>query len=185
MMVLKTDREIDIMREAGRIAAEALAWAGRNAVAGRTTRELDAGVEEIIRSRGATPEFKGYHGFPASICASVNDENDHVAEDHRRVVDLHGRARAAPTRVGATTAREVVVVDGEREHVGGAGPVEEPAVQVGDRHLVDEDQRHFGIRRDPFVVEDGAREPQPAMEVDGHRRLLVGPVDAHRASLRS
>jgi methionyl aminopeptidase len=77
MMVLKTDREIDIMREAGRIAAEALAWAGRNAVAGRTTRELDAGVEEIIRSRGATPEFKGYHGFPASICASVNDEIVH------------------------------------------------------------------------------------------------------------
>jgi len=76
-MVLKTDREIAIMREAGRIAAEALAWAGRNAVPGRTTAELDAGVEEIIRSRGGTPEFKGYHGFPASICASINDEIVH------------------------------------------------------------------------------------------------------------
>jgi len=77
MMVLKTDREIAIMREAGRIAAEALAWAGRNAMPGRTTAELDAGVEEIIRSRGGTPEFKGYHGFPASICASINDEIVH------------------------------------------------------------------------------------------------------------
>jgi len=77
MMVLKTDREIGLLREAGRIAAEALAWAGRNAVPGRTTAELDAGVEAMIRARGATPEFKGYHGFPASICASVNDEVVH------------------------------------------------------------------------------------------------------------
>lgn len=77
MMVLKTDREIGLLREAGQIAAEALAWAGRNAVPGRTTAELDAGVEAMIRARGATPEFKGYHGFPASICASVNDEVVH------------------------------------------------------------------------------------------------------------
>ena len=77
MMVLKTTREIGYLREAGRIAAEALAWAGRNAVPGRTTGELDAGVEAILRKRGATPEFKGYHGFPAAICASVNDEIVH------------------------------------------------------------------------------------------------------------
>lgn len=77
MMVLKTPREIELLREAGRIAAEALAWAGRNAVPGRTTAELDAGVEGILRDRGATPEFKGYHGFPASICASINDEIVH------------------------------------------------------------------------------------------------------------
>lgn len=77
MMVLKTDREIGLLREAGQIAAEALGWAGRNAVPGRTTAELDAGVEAMIRARGGTPEFKGYHGFPASICASVNDEVVH------------------------------------------------------------------------------------------------------------
>jgi methionyl aminopeptidase len=77
MMVLKSAREIGHLREAGQIAASALAWAGRNAVPGRTTGELDAGVEEIVRSAGATPEFKGYHGFPASICASVNDEIVH------------------------------------------------------------------------------------------------------------
>jgi len=87
MMVLKTDREIGILREAGRIAAEALAWAGRNAVPGRTTAELDAGVEEIIRSRGATPEFKGYHGFPASICASINDEIVHGIPSARELRD--------------------------------------------------------------------------------------------------
>ena len=77
MMVLKTSREIDCLREAGQIAADALAWAGQNAVPGRTTAELDAGVEALLRQRGATPVFKGYHGFPASICASVNDEIVH------------------------------------------------------------------------------------------------------------
>jgi len=77
MMVLKTSREIDCLREAGRIAADALSWAGRNAVPGRTTAELDAGVEAILRERGATPVFKGYHGFPATICASINDEIVH------------------------------------------------------------------------------------------------------------
>lgn len=77
MMVLKTSREIGLMREAGQIAARALRWAGRNAVPGRTTAELNAGVEEIIRTAGATPEFLGYHGFPASICASINDEIVH------------------------------------------------------------------------------------------------------------
>jgi methionyl aminopeptidase len=75
--VLKSRREIALLREAGRIAAEALAWAGRHAVPGATTGELDAGVESLIRARGATPEFKGYRGFPASICASVNDEIVH------------------------------------------------------------------------------------------------------------
>jgi len=86
MMVLKTAREIELLRSAGRIAAEALAWAGRNAVPGRTTGELDAGVEEIIRSHGATPEFKGYHGFPASICASINDEIVHGIPSGERVL---------------------------------------------------------------------------------------------------
>ena len=84
-MVLKTGREIDLMREAGQIAADALAWAGRNSVPGRTTAELDAGVEKIIRDRGAVPEFKGYHGFPASICASVNDEIVHGIPSSREL----------------------------------------------------------------------------------------------------
>lgn len=86
-MVLKSPREIGYLREAGSIAADALAWAGRNAVPGRTTAELDAGAEEIVRSRGASPEFKGYHGFPASICASVNDEIVHGIPGGRELQD--------------------------------------------------------------------------------------------------
>ena len=87
MMVLKTSREIDCLREAGRIAADALSWAGRNACPGRTTAELDAGVEAILRDHGATPVFKGYHGFPASICASANDEIVHGIPGPRALKD--------------------------------------------------------------------------------------------------
>ncbi|MHC4954761.1 MAG: type I methionyl aminopeptidase [Planctomycetota bacterium] len=87
MMVLKTSREIDCLREAGAIAADALSWAGKNAVPGRTTGELDAGVEALLRERGATPVFKGYHGFPASICASVNDEIVHGIPGDRVLVE--------------------------------------------------------------------------------------------------
>ena len=58
------------MREAGRITALALAAVGEAVLPGVTTGELDALAEEVIRSHGAMPAFKGYHGFPATICAS-------------------------------------------------------------------------------------------------------------------
>jgi methionyl aminopeptidase len=82
---IKTDDEFRAMREAGRIVAEVLAWARENVAAGMTTGDLDAEAERIIRSRGATPEFKGYRGFPASICASVNDEVVHGIPGRRRL----------------------------------------------------------------------------------------------------
>ncbi len=60
------------MREGGTITAACLKMLAENAQVGVTTKELDRMAEEFIRSRGATPEFKGYQGFPASICASPN-----------------------------------------------------------------------------------------------------------------
>ena len=74
---LKTSAQIELMRAAGLVVADALA-AMRAAVApGVSTAELDALAEERIRAAGAVPSFKGYHGFPASICASVNDQVVH------------------------------------------------------------------------------------------------------------
>jgi methionyl aminopeptidase len=67
----------DAMAAAGAIVAEALNLAVRTVVPGMRTGELDARVEELIRSRGATPSFKGYNGYPASVCTSVNDEIVH------------------------------------------------------------------------------------------------------------
>ncbi|MDK2821188.1 MAG: methionyl aminopeptidase [Clostridia bacterium] len=65
------------MREAGRIVAETLALIEKHIAPGVTTGELDRLAEEYIRKQGAVPAFKGYHGFPASICASVNEEVVH------------------------------------------------------------------------------------------------------------
>ncbi|MGF7186124.1 methionyl aminopeptidase [Desulfitispora alkaliphila] len=77
MITIKTDREIQKMREAGKIVAEAHEAVKAALEPGITTLELDRIVEKLIRSRGATPAFKGYHGFPASICASINEELVH------------------------------------------------------------------------------------------------------------
>lgn len=73
MIKLKSPREIAIMRDAGRIVAECHAMLAEKIVPGVTTKELDRLVEAYIRKAGATPSFKGYNGFPASICVAVDD----------------------------------------------------------------------------------------------------------------
>ena len=87
MIICKTPREIDIMREAGRIVALAHQEVQKHIKPGVTTKQLDKIVEDVIRSQGAIPSFKGYHGFPASICASVNDELVHGIPGHRVLKD--------------------------------------------------------------------------------------------------
>jgi methionyl aminopeptidase len=79
---LRTPQELSIMREAGRLVALALEQMRQAVVPGVTTIELDALAEQFFRSRGGRPAFKGYRGpgkppFPATICASVNDEVVH------------------------------------------------------------------------------------------------------------
>ena len=73
----KTPEQVAVMRRAGLVVADALE-AVRGALApGVTTAELDAVAEDVIRSAGATPSFLGYHGYPASLCVSVNEEIVH------------------------------------------------------------------------------------------------------------
>ena len=87
MITLKSQIEIETMREAGRIvglAHEAVAKAIRPGV---TTLELNAVAEKVIRDHGAIPSFLGYGGFPASICASINDVLVHGIPDHTRLKD--------------------------------------------------------------------------------------------------
>ena len=77
MITIKSKHEFEIMREAGRIVAMVHAEMARIVAPGITTKELDSIAEAIIRKAGATPSFKGYNDFPASICASVNEELVH------------------------------------------------------------------------------------------------------------
>ena len=74
---IKTPEQIVGMRKAGLVVGETLELLRSSVRAGVTTGELDAIAEDNIRSSGATPSFKGYHGFPGSICASVNDQVVH------------------------------------------------------------------------------------------------------------
>lgn len=73
MMIIKSDSDIRLMRKAGAIAGGALRAAGEAIRPGMTTKELDKVVESYIRSKGAIPSFKGYGGFPASACISINN----------------------------------------------------------------------------------------------------------------
>jgi methionyl aminopeptidase len=72
MIIRKSGKEIDAMARAGRVVADTLALLGESMRAGVTTAELDEIAEDYIRSQGGVPTFKGYHGFPASICTSPN-----------------------------------------------------------------------------------------------------------------
>ena len=77
MIILKSSREIELMRQAGKITAAARALAGAMVAPGVSTREIDRAVHRFIKSQGAAPSFLGYNGFPASVCISVNDEVIH------------------------------------------------------------------------------------------------------------
>jgi methionyl aminopeptidase len=77
MIICKTPRELDIMREAGRIVALTHQELRKFITPGITTKELDIIAEEFIRKNDAIPSFKGYNGFRGSICASVNNELVH------------------------------------------------------------------------------------------------------------
>jgi len=74
---LKSSSEIETMRRAGSVVFGALELAEREAKPGMTTAELDRLIEDYIRSQGALPAFKGYQGFPASACISIDDEVVH------------------------------------------------------------------------------------------------------------
>lgn len=77
MIICKTPREIDIMREAGKIVALTHQELQKHIQPGISTRELDEIAEKFIKQHDAFPSFKGYNGFPGSVCASVNEELVH------------------------------------------------------------------------------------------------------------
>ncbi|GAC41095.1 type I methionyl aminopeptidase [Paenibacillus popilliae] len=85
MIICKSEVELGFMREAGRIVAETHRLLAQSIKPGITTRELDSIAETFIRSQGATPSFKGYNGFPGSICVSVNEELVHGIPGTRKL----------------------------------------------------------------------------------------------------
>lgn len=82
----KSPQEIEIMRQAGQIVATVLKEISERVQPGMTTADLDAYAEKRIREMDATPSFKGYHGFPGSICACVNDEVVHGIPNRKKLI---------------------------------------------------------------------------------------------------
>ena len=73
MIIIKTEHEIELMKQAGKISSRALKLAGESIEPGITTEQIDSIVRKYIESHGAKPSFLGYGGFPASACVSVNN----------------------------------------------------------------------------------------------------------------
>jgi methionyl aminopeptidase len=86
MIIYKSSDEVDRMRAAGRIVAATIDTVLGAVRPGVSTADLDRVAEDFIRERDATPSFKGYRGFPASICASLNDEVVHGIPSTKRIL---------------------------------------------------------------------------------------------------
>ena len=86
MIELKSAREIGLMRAGGHILADVVDRLRETVKPGLSTLEIDEDVEAFIRDRGALPAFKGYRGFPATVCISINEEVVHgIPSAHRRI----------------------------------------------------------------------------------------------------
>ncbi len=133
-IILKTPADLERMQRAGALAAEALREVVRAVRPGVTGAQLDELAERYIRERGGTPSFKGYRGYPASICVSVNDEV------------VHGIPNKRPLARGAVVSIDLgVVVDGFHGDVAVTVPVGEVAPPLQRLLSVTREALHRGI----------------------------------------
>jgi methionyl aminopeptidase len=162
---LKSADEIARMREAGRIVCEILDELERAVAPGVSTWDLDALAEKLIRAKGAKPAFKGYHGFPSCLCASVNHEVVHGIPSRKRKLaegDLMkldfgvvyqgffgDSARTVP--VGKVSAQAQALVNATREALAQAVAAMVPGNRLGDiGHAIQSyvEPRGFSVVRD-------------------------------------
>src|SRR5262245_63265630 len=87
MIVCRSAAELEKMRAAGRLVGEVLTALSAMVAPGVTTADLDALAEKLITDAGATPAFKGYHGYPATICSSINEEVIHGIPSKQRTLN--------------------------------------------------------------------------------------------------
>lgn len=147
MIQLKSAREIEIMARGGQILAAAVRLAETDTRAGMTTLDVDRMVEKFIRSHeGALPSFKGLYGFPASVCASINDEIVHGIPSAKRVIrdgdivsidvgvllDGYHTDSATTIAVGDVGAESLRLLDVTRKALAAGIAAAQPDNHVGD-----------------------------------------------------
>ncbi|MDU4961525.1 MAG: type I methionyl aminopeptidase [Sporomusaceae bacterium] len=136
MIILKSEREINYMRDAGRIVAETLQEVKKAVCPSITTLELDHVAEDYIKSCGAVPTFKGYHGFPGNICASVNEQV------------VHGIPGVKKLKNGDTVSIDIgAVINGYHGDAALTVPVGEIDAEVQKLLDVTEESLHKGIEQ--------------------------------------
>ena len=126
--IIKTDEELDIMREAGRIVAKALRKSFEALEPGITTKELDSIARNVIESENSRPAFLGLYGFPATACISINEEivhgipsdrkiqsGDIVTMDCGAIVDGFYSDHAISQIAGSSTHKKQKLIDVTRE----------------------------------------------------------------------
>ena len=146
MIVLKTSRELKIMREAGRISANALKLAGKMVEPGISTWEIDRAVRRYIEEQGAKPSFLGYGGFPASACISVNNvvihgiphkgqivkQGDIVSVDVGAVYEGFNGDNALTFPCGAVSSEAQALMDTTRESLCEGIKAAQAGSRIGD-----------------------------------------------------
>jgi methionyl aminopeptidase len=166
MIQLKSAREIEIMARGGQVLAGAIRLAETDVRAGMTTLDVDRMIEEFIRSHaGAVPSFKGLYGFPASICASINEEIVHGIPSAKRTihegdiisvdigVQLEGYHTDAATTVavGNVDAESLRLLDITRQALEAGIAAAQPDNHVGDIGAAVQDlveRAGFNVTRD-------------------------------------
>lgn len=146
MISLKTSKELAIMREACRVSAKALQLVGQAIEPGVTTAELDRIAEKYILSCGAKPNFKGYSGYPATACISINNqvihgipsnktvlkEGDIVSVDLGAVMNGYHGDNAATFACGAVSDEAKRLMDATRESLYEGIKMARPGGRIGD-----------------------------------------------------
>jgi methionyl aminopeptidase len=153
---IKSHGELEAMRAAGIVVARALALIAEAVKPGVTTAELDEIAETTIRDAGAVPSFKGYHGFPASICASVNEQvvhgipaktqiladGDLISVDCGAILDgWHGDS-AITLPIGTVSAEDLALSDATREAMLAGIAVMAPGAKLTDISFAIESKVH-------------------------------------------
>lgn len=184
MIVLKTSRELSIMKEACRISAGALQLIGESIEPGITTAELDRIAEKYILSEGAKPNFKGYSGYPATACISINNEvihgipsklrkikaGDIVSVDLGATIDGYNGDNAATFAVGEISDEAKRLIDATRESLYEGIKAAVAGGRIGDiGHAVSSyvEARGFSVVRD-FVGHGVGTELHEAPEVPNY-----------------
>ena len=191
MISLKSDREIELLRIAGNIVHETRMYLIPYIKEGITTKELDTLAEDFIRSKGATPSFKGYGDYPASICTSINEEVVHGIPSKRKLrngdiisIDIgacykgyHGDS-AWTFAVGEISPKKQELMDHTRESLFVGLEQVKPGNRIGDiGHAIEEYAKkyHLGVVRE-LVGHGVGTSVHEEPDVPNYGKAGTGPV---------